>query len=111
MATLYSCFDFNPRSPHGERRIVLWMLFTLQKFQSTLPARGATAAKPIHDQMVVFQSTLPARGATCRSKKILLQRWIFQSTLPARGATVRPIIFAMTFLFQSTLPARGATVL
>ena len=87
MATLYSCFDFNPRSPHGERRIVLWMLFTLQKFQSTLPARGATAAKPIHDQMVVFQSTLPARGATCRSKKILLQRWIFQSTLPARGAT------------------------
>ena len=78
---------FNPRSPHGERRIVLWMLFTLQKFQSTLPARGATAAKPIHDQMVVFQSTLPARGATCRSKKILLQRWIFQSTLPARGAT------------------------
>ena len=43
---------------------MLWMLFTLQKFQSTLPARGATAAKPIHDQMVVFQSTLPARGAT-----------------------------------------------
>ena len=34
--------DFNPRSPHGERRWRLLMPLELLRFQSTLPARGAT---------------------------------------------------------------------
>ena len=34
---------FNPRSPHGERHIQMFIGFARQRFQSTLPARGATA--------------------------------------------------------------------
>ena len=34
--------DFNPRSLHGERLKRHWGLLNPQKFQSTLPARGAT---------------------------------------------------------------------
>ena len=34
---------FNPRSPRGERRSVLLHLSDFRLFQSTLPARGATA--------------------------------------------------------------------
>ena len=34
--------DFNPRSPHGERRIDPMITCTLGEFQPTLPARGAT---------------------------------------------------------------------
>ena len=34
--------DFNPRSPHGERRSRSWGTGTTSAFQSTLPARGAT---------------------------------------------------------------------
>ena len=34
------------------------------KFQSTLPARGATALGKIRGTQDKFQSTLPARGAT-----------------------------------------------
>ena len=34
---------FNPRSPHGERRYHLLNLHSVFQFQSTLPARGATA--------------------------------------------------------------------
>ena len=34
--------DFNPRSPHGERRDISGSLFADLPFQSTLPARGAT---------------------------------------------------------------------
>ncbi len=34
--------DFNPRSPHGERRKVAKKLAKNLEFQSTLPARGAT---------------------------------------------------------------------
>ena len=34
------------------------------KFQSTLPARGATRARVYARTFITFQSTLPARGAT-----------------------------------------------
>ena len=34
--------DFNPRSPHGERRQASAVLMEEWLFQSTLPARGAT---------------------------------------------------------------------
>ena len=33
---------FNPRSPHGERQVRIGSLLPGLKFQSTLPARGAT---------------------------------------------------------------------
>ena len=36
----------------------------LQKFQSTLPARGATKWTALKGLITEFQSTLPARGAT-----------------------------------------------
>ena len=37
----------------------------MKQFQSTLPARGATAARDrFFEQLTEFQSTLPARGAT-----------------------------------------------
>ena len=58
------------------------------KFQSTLPARGATPQFHLPALIVfVFQSTLPARGATCRRGDDG-GRSRFQSTLPARGATI-----------------------
>ena len=34
--------NFNPRSPHGERRVTTFSGFGWMRFQSTLPARGAT---------------------------------------------------------------------
>ena len=58
--------DFNPRSPHGERRPAEWRTPMIYKFQSTLPARGATEMKLPNSSADLFQSTLPARGATCR---------------------------------------------
>ena len=57
--------NFNPRSPHGERRKGFLMTLHLRRFQPTLPARGATWAEFAHrDDEEVFQPTLPARGAT-----------------------------------------------
>ena len=59
-------FDFNPRSPHGERREAAAALRRGAEFQSTLPARGATRHCNPADapQPEIFQPTLPARGAT-----------------------------------------------
>ena len=55
---------FNPRSLHGERRLRDYAEFPAVKFQSTLPARGATGSGLRPRMPRVFQSTLPARGAT-----------------------------------------------
>ena len=56
--------DFNPRSPHGERRLIQHPERRPQRFQSTLPARGATRISCTRCGTTLFQSTLPARGAT-----------------------------------------------
>ena len=56
--------DFNPRSPHGERRRKAMYNIIVYEFQSTLPARGATREPPGVRPGDLFQSTLPARGAT-----------------------------------------------
>ena len=58
----------------------------LSRFQSTLPARGATRQATETRRSSPFQSTLPARGAT-RSALGSPENKRFQSTLPARGAT------------------------
>ena len=85
--TTFHMNHFNPRSPHGERRPPSARASSPKRFQSTLPARGATATRglastsashfnprsphgerhavsPEGNLMILFQSTLPARGAT-----------------------------------------------
>ena len=62
--SLHPNHNFNPRSPHGERRKGRNVCIAEREFQSTLPARGATARKSLLPHCRVFQSTLPARGAT-----------------------------------------------
>ena len=101
------------------------------RFQSTLPARGATGYVLIAIKNALFQSTLPARGATMlpilyakhpkdfnprsphgerpKHRRALFAYKRFQSTLPARGATWRGMGKLQSKAFQSTLPARGAT--
>ena len=78
-------------------------------FQSTLPARGATAWTAGMRRWMKFQSTLPARGATGRFARDERASVAFQSTLPARGATWDCQSKRIYQSFQSTLPARGAT--
>ena len=100
--------DFNPRSPHGERQGGLINEGT-ERFQSTLPARGATLRilfafhgrkhfnprSPHGERLFCDDDRFPDSG--------------FQSTLPARGATYYNAQQTAMPEFQSTLPARGAT--
>ena len=84
---IYIYCYFNPRSPHGERRNQpFFFVGVTSRFQSTLPARGATRYSTIARSRSLFQSTLPARGATCAGHSFPSEI-LFQSTLPARGAT------------------------
>ena len=122
---------FNPRSPHGERQQSSPAYAPFVPFQSTLPARGATAQFDKVFQQIAFQSTLPARGATF-SGKVIYQHILISIHAPRTGSDSvtacpspqhqdfnprsphgeRPYVRreAIELVeFQSTLPARGAT--
>ena len=78
---------FNPRSPHGERQSTGAPLSASQGISIHAPRTGSD--KPPTPQNIFvrrFQSTLPARGATPKRPR-RASRKTFQSTLPARGAT------------------------
>ena len=101
---------FNPRSPHGERLLENAKKELAKKFQSTLPARGATSGvgDPLFNWRISIHA--PRTGSDYHARKAALLTYAFQSTLPARGATLRVPSFLLTQPFQSTLPARGATL-
>ena len=124
---------FNPRSPHGERLDKLLPPPILKRFQSTLPARGATCSQPLlfpmtltisihaprtgsdvkcQDALIVaapISIHAPRTGSDEATAGKILAEMEFQSTLPARGATWSFLICPSFAQFQSTLPARGAT--
>ena len=105
----------------------------LLRFQSTLPARGATLTGWLHGIMWQFQSTLPARGATLHVHTLAVRQLVsihapragsdFKSGrtslrqsvsihAPRAGSDLTPQdASVLRVLFQSTLPARGATAL
>ena len=56
--------NFNPRSPHGERRKVTPVIDMVQNFNPRSPHGERQTRLDGHDRAIQFQSTLPARGAT-----------------------------------------------
>ena len=128
---IFAASHFNPRSPHGERPQQQHgspdcipisthaprtgsdtrraRLSRLQKFQPTLPARGATASGEILGAKSRFQPTLPARGAT---GLLSLRRWrvLISTHAPRTGSDrLTSSAWLRKRTFQPTLPARGAT--
>ena len=124
---------FNPRSPHGERQTAVsasrrpaqsisihaprtgsdfyYMRAPkgTKKFQSTLPARGATRSAGRRPLLDLFQSTLPARGATVQAKTVSTDSRHFNPRSPHGERPQRSRKSSAQRKFQSTLPARGAT--
>ena len=80
---------FNPRSPHGERPSSRYASAPRASFQSTLPARGATPEVRTKLEEIAFQSTLPARGATSAGRDDGFSRCI-SIHAPRTGSDIRP---------------------
>ncbi len=103
-------YNFNPRSPHGERPRAVPTSTSFRRFQSTLPARGATQHfRGVAAAGSVFQSTLPARGATRRHQRCREGLSDFNPRSPHGERLVSRSAGCINTRFQSTLPARGAT--
>jgi len=107
-----SYYDFNPRSPCGERQPCFLCFLPNRAFQSTLPVWGATLlAYIISHYQAAFQSTLPVWGATVgiyfyRSGRCRIS--IHAPRVGSDRSTYRDNRF-LPEEFQSTLPVWGAT--
>ena len=124
--------DFNPLSPHGERRGMLHYVPYLVEFQSTLPTRGETRAGARGAGTIQISIHSPHTGRDTTYITVSNCHMIFQSTLPTRGETreqASPEWLAIIsihsphtgrdgpclgrgyvlLIFQSTLPTRGET--
>ena len=61
--------DFNPRSPHGERLLRLAFLMRISNFNPRSPHGERRDAHVYSNGDTRFQSTLPAWGATLESRR------------------------------------------
>ncbi len=100
---------FNPRSPHGERRISHEVCSSGNPFQSTLPTRGATW----HEVCIILTFSVsihaPHTGSDYQPRR---RRRITRGFNPRSPHGERRVKFRLPDredLFQSTLPTRGAT--
>ena len=125
---------FNPRSPHGERRQGLAGGRVLHAISIHAPRTGSDKSRRVQSVLTKrFQSTLPARGATEAKQRRYNGENHFNPRSPhGERQQVHPAVHKgccisihaprtgsdgkspapMSFrAFQSTLPARGATAL
>ncbi len=103
-------FNFNPRSPHGERQVDGVHVATKGLFQSTLPARGATRRRKrdVHGDAISIHA--PRTGSDPCTKGGGADPAHFNPRSP-HGERHGACAVADTIKrFQSTLPARGATM-
>ena len=107
MLYFQSRLNFNPCSPQGERRADHAADPFHLKFQSTLPAGGATFLRNIRPRHAVFQSTLPAGGAT---QMLLgpLPCLFISIHAPRRGSDLPHFKFVSTNGISIHAPRRGS---
>ena len=101
--------NFNPRSPHRERQSLYALFYVVCQFQSTLPSQGATHKRSDRDSDRKFQSTLPSQGATPMPPAYSIQILDFNPRSPHRERRVWRRESMLLSKFQSTLPSQGAT--
>ena len=122
--------DFNPRSPHGERPRPLTTVMKSQRFQPTLPARGATDfTLPIFSarhfnprsphgerrhvamgiQQILISTHAPRTGSDTSTRKLAEPFRHFNPRSPHGERPFQPSRKWREKIFQPTLPARGAT--
>ena len=99
---------FNPRSPHGERRVLYAFIKILSTFQSTLPAWGATGKdSPPGKKQFHFNPRSP-HGERLHLKYFAFISDSFQSTLPAWGATYLTQSMPLLILISIHAPRMGS---
>ena len=101
---------FNPRSPRGERLYHSSVRHDYRDISIHAPRGGSDLDSEISNPEIKrFQSTLPAGGATIGDKKFR-EYFAISIHAPRGGSDDHPVAVGFVkAVFQSTLPAGGAT--
>ena len=84
----YAEADFNPRSPHGERHNTVWLTRESARISiHALLTESDVALDALIPPTREFQSTLSSRRATSDAGNWIITDEGFQSTLSSRRAT------------------------
>ena len=103
--------DFNPRSPCGERQSLRGGIFFRERFQPTLPVRGATAAWRDGDWNILISTHAPRAGSDDHARLCESGHEHFNPRSPCGERPSGLLGSGCRRLFQPTLPVRGATFL
>ena len=104
--------NFNPRSPHGERRVGIPSCNVDKKISTHAPRTGSDLLPLLLHWKKSISTHAPRTGSDLFRDPSRTYRKVFQPTLPARGATeIRHRRLYANVSFQPTLPARGATAI
>ena len=98
---------FNPRPPRGGRPLTNFLLLLLLQFQSTPPARGATAVIGYVGDICAISIHAPREGGDLPIGEAFSGVLLFQSTPPARGATLFSVFPFTSLLNFNPRPPRG----
>ena len=105
-----SRFDFNPRSPCGERRRPPWFRRpTVCYFNPRSPCGERRTPSATSATAATISIRAPLAGSDLDSSSPETATFEFQSALPLRGATCCARVGIAGLRFQSALPLRGAT--
>ena len=101
--------NFNPRSPCGERPGDSIRRRCGNKFQSTLPVRGATCPAFITSRKDKISIHAPRAGSDLEFLKCISGDFCISIHAPRAGSDRGARLLRTRKEFQSTLPVRGAT--
>jgi len=102
-------FCFNPRPPHGGRRMKLKQRTRYITFQSTPPARRATAKLLGEVEQYRVSIHAPRTEGDFVTVRIRTRKNSFNPRPPHGGRLQKIMMSFLIILFQSTPPARRAT--
>ena len=108
---LYSAQRFQPTLPLRGATPMWWSMFCRPVFQPTLPLRGATIAYADAKEPEDVSTHSPLAGSDQQTSKGLEEFPTFQPTLPLRGATPRVVVREVAYLVSTHAPLAGSDIL
>ena len=108
MSILNAVANFNPRSPHRERRDYRVKSTVLPLFQSTLPSQGATAGQETPKADIEISIHAPLTGSDHNRKFTIIGKCNFNPRSPHRERQVQSLFTAANWDISIHAPLTGS---
>ena len=104
-----STCDFNPRSPHGERRVRKMVSSSRVHISTHAPRTGSDAGRYRHRRRCAYFNPRSPHGERHTPTNTTRRKPHISTHAPRTGSDRADYLDSLPLPFQPTLPARGAT--